>query len=90
MHCTFASLETWDCLEQVSRYNGNLYGNGVPVVPNVHVVMAWATRKNLVGNEAKTMRNGETLTHRGKGDRVPTPKSNDSGDNECRSIYRSL
>ena len=52
MHCTFASLETWDCLAQVSRYNGNLYGNGVPVVPNVHVVMAWATRKNLVGNEA--------------------------------------
>ena len=31
--------------------DGDLYGNGVPIVPNVHAVMAWATREKLVGNE---------------------------------------
>jgi hypothetical protein len=36
------------------------------------------------------MRNGETLTPRGKGDRVPTPKSNDSGDNECYQTVPSV
>jgi len=28
--------------------DGDLYGNGAPMVPNVHAVMAWAARKTLV------------------------------------------
>ena len=31
--------------------DGDLYGNGAPMVPKVHAVMAWAARKTLVVNE---------------------------------------
>jgi len=31
--------------------DGDLYGNGAPMVPNVHAVMAWAARKILAVNE---------------------------------------
>jgi len=52
----------------------DLYGNGAPMVLNVHAVMAWAARKTLAVNEVYVARNHESLKKRGTGGIVPTPK----------------
>jgi hypothetical protein len=43
--CT-ALLPNWKhgiaCSRSIDK-DGDLYGNGVPIVPNVHAVMVWAT-----------------------------------------------
>jgi hypothetical protein len=56
--------------------DGDLYGNGAPMVPNVHAVMAWVARKTRVVNEIEVVRSHESLKKRGTGGIVPTPKSN--------------
>jgi hypothetical protein len=60
-----------------------LYGNGVTVVPNVHVVMTWAaqntraTTRGISGEELRNPRKG--------GGRVTAlqPRNETRGDNEC-------